>query len=90
MSVLAVANPVISGLQPARLYDRSAGYGIIKFNKNSREIEMTNWPRQTDPEAPGAKPYEGWPIRISQEDNYSRDAVAWLPTLSIEGTVFRQ
>ena len=87
MSVLAVANPVISGLQPSRLYDRSAGYGIIKFNKNTREIEMTNWPRQTDPEAPGAKPYEGWPIRIAQEDNYSREAVAWLPTLSIEGIV---
>ena len=87
MSVLAVANPVISGLQPSRLYDRSAGYGIIKFNKTTREIEMANWPRQTDPAAPDAKPYEGWPIRISQEDNYSLKAVAWLPTLAIEGTV---
>jgi alkaline phosphatase D len=86
MTVLAVANPVVSGLSPARLYDRSAGYGIIKFNKKTREIEIANWPRQTDPSVPGAKPYEGWPIRISQEDNYSRKALAWLPTLEITGT----
>jgi hypothetical protein len=86
MTVLAVANPVVSGFQPARLYDRSAGYGIIKFNKITREIEMANWPRQTDPSVPGALPYDGWPIKISQEDNYSRKAVAWLPTLVITGT----
>ena len=86
MTVLAVANPVFTGLRPARLYDRAAGYGIIKFNKKTREIEMANWPRQTDPSAAEAKPYEGWPIRISQEDNYSRKPVAWLPTLEITGT----
>ena len=86
MTILAVANPVVTGLQPARLYDRSNGYGIIKFNKRTREIELANWPRQTDPSIPGAKPYEGWPIRFSQEDNYSRNPVAWLPTLEITGT----
>jgi len=86
MTVFAVANPVISGLEPARLYDRSNGYGIVKFNKKTREIEIANWPRQTDPEAPGAKPYDGWPVRIHQEDNYSRLAVAWLPALEITGT----
>lgn len=86
MTVLAVANPVFTGLLPARLYDRAAGYGIIKFNKTTREIEMANWPRQTNPSEPDAIPYEGWPIRISQDDNYSRKAVAWLPTLEIKGT----
>jgi len=86
MTVLAVANPVFTGLLPSKLYDRAAGYGIIKFNKKTREIEIANWPRQTDPSDPEAKPYEGWPIRFSQEDNYSRKAVAWLPTLEITGT----
>lgn len=86
MTVLAVANPVFTGLLPARLYDRAAGYGIIKFNKRTREIEVTNWPRQTDPSATDAKPYDGWPIRFNQEDNYSREAVAWLPVLVISGT----
>lgn len=86
MTVLAVANPVVTGLLPARLYDRSAGYGIIKFNKKTREIEVANWPRQTDPSLPDAKPYEGWPVRFTQEENYSRKAVAWLPTLEVTGT----
>lgn len=85
MTVLAVANPVVTGLQPARLYDRSAGYGIIRFDKRTREIELANWPRQTDPSAPGAKPYDGWPITVSQEDNYSREAKAWLPLVRISG-----
>jgi hypothetical protein len=85
MTVLAVANPVVTGITPARLYDRAAGYGIIKFNKKTREIELANWPRQTDPSMPDAKPYEGWPIRIFQDDNYSRKEVAWLPTLEISG-----
>jgi alkaline phosphatase D len=86
MTVIAVANPVITGLYPEKLYDRSAGYGIIKFNKKTREIEVSNWPRQTNPVAPGAKPYEGWPVRFTQDDNYSRKAVAWLPFLEFTGT----
>lgn len=86
MTVLAVANPVYTGLLPSKLYDRSAGYGIIKFNKKTREIEIANWPRQEDPSLSDAKPYEGWPIRFYQEDNYSRKAVAWLPYLEITGT----
>ena len=85
MTVVAVANPVVTGLTPARLYDRAAGYGIIKFNKNTREIELANWPRQTDPTADGARPYEGWPVKFRQEDNYSRKAVQWLPVLKVTG-----
>ncbi len=86
MTVLAVANPVISGLKPSKLYDRSAGYGIIRFNKKTRETEIANWPRQTDPSQQGAKPYDGWPIRFSQYDNYARKAEAWLPEFKITGT----
>jgi alkaline phosphatase D len=85
ITVLAVANPVVTGLTPSRLYDRAAGYGIIKFNKNTREIELANWPRQTDPSLDGAKPYEGWPLAFKQEDNYSRNALEWLPTLRVTG-----
>lgn len=85
MTVLAVANPVVTGMKPAILYDRSTGYGIVRFNKKSRAIEIANWPRNADPEN-GGKPYEGWPLVISQFDNYGREAYAWLPVLKIEGT----
>ncbi|MBT4223560.1 MAG: hypothetical protein HOD72_03750, partial [Opitutae bacterium] len=30
-----------------------------------------------------AKPYPGWPYTFNQLDNYSRKAVAYLPTLEI-------
>ena len=33
------------------------------------------------------KPYPGWPRTISQQDNYGRKAVAYLPTLKISGRV---
>jgi alkaline phosphatase D len=85
MTVLAVSNPYYTGLQPARLYDRAAGYGIVKFNRDSREIEIANWARQTDPTQPGARPYDGWPITISQEDNYGRQAYGYLPQVDVSG-----
>jgi hypothetical protein len=86
MTVMAVSNPYYTGLEPSKLYDRAAGYGIISFNRKSREITMANWPRQTDPSATDAKPYQGWPIKIRQEDNYGRKAVAYLPVVKIEGS----
>lgn len=83
MTVLAVANPVKTGNTPEALYDRAAGYGIVKFQKSTRQIEIANWPRF--PEGETAQPYGGWPITISQFDNYGRDAAAWLPLLHVNG-----
>ncbi len=84
MTVLAISNPFKSGLEPARLYDRATGYGIIVFDKSERTITFANWPRFADP-TKGEKPYKGWPITVSQEDNYGRKAVAYLPQLKITG-----
>ena len=67
------------------LYDRATGYGIVKFRKIDREIEFANWPREVEPDAEGAKPYEGWPLTVRQEDNYGREAVAYLPTIEVKG-----
>ncbi|MEN8117408.1 MAG: alkaline phosphatase D family protein [Bacteroidota bacterium] len=84
MTVMAIANPIKTGKEPAALYDRSTGYGIISFDKNARTITFANWPRFADPTV-GDKPYSGWPVTISQEDNYGRRAVAYLPKLHISG-----
>ena len=46
---------------------------------------MECWPRGTDVTQPDARQYPGWPVTISQMDNYGRKAKAWLPTLEIEG-----
>jgi len=85
MTVLAVSNPVFTGIKPSKLYDRATGYGIVKFRKLEREIEFANWPREVEPDTEGTKPYEGWPITVKQEENYGREAIAYLPTIEVKG-----
>lgn len=85
ITVYAVSNPVFTGREPARLYDRATGYGIVRFNKKSRDITMECWARDIDPTQSGTKQYPGWPITINQMDNYDKNAVGYLPELKFEG-----
>jgi hypothetical protein len=34
---------------------------------------------------PGAEQYPGWPIRVTQAEQYDREAAAWLPELVVTG-----
>ena len=62
------------------------GYGIVRFDKTNRTITMENWPRYADPsDSLRAVQYEGWPKTIRMEDNYGREAQAYLPELQISG-----
>lgn len=85
MTVKAVANPHKTGVEPSIIHDRATGFGIITFNKDKRTINTECWPRYVDPESEPEKQYNGWPILISQQDNYGRKAMAWLPELKITG-----
>ncbi|MCK4750703.1 MAG: hypothetical protein KAT15_26780, partial [Bacteroidales bacterium] len=85
MNVWAASNPYITNREPAGLFDRATGYGIIRLNKKSQEITMECWPRFANPDDPEAGQYEGWPKTIHMSDNYGRKAVAYLPTLIING-----
>ncbi|MFP6581489.1 MAG: alkaline phosphatase D family protein [Candidatus Hydrogenedentota bacterium] len=87
ITVHAVSNPEPAGVDPAALYDRAPGYGIVRFNKKERTITSEVWPRWVDPSAPDAKQYPGWPITVNQMDNYNRKAVAYLPELIMESAV---
>jgi alkaline phosphatase D len=72
--VLAVANPKISfqqvrNVQPGgnEVGDRalkSEGYGIVRIDKANQQHRLEAWPWQTDPTAPGATQYAGWPLSI--------------------------
>ncbi len=53
------------------LNTRAAGFGIVRFNTKTRDIEMECWPRNVDVTDPEAKQYPGWPLTISQFDNYN-------------------
>ncbi|QDT01005.1 hypothetical protein [Adhaeretor mobilis] len=61
----------------------AAGYGIIRFNKPSREIVMECWPRHVDVTAVDAAQMPGWPVTIAQQDNYAREARGHLPTVKV-------
>ena len=83
MTVHAVSNPVFTGKKPAKLYDRATGYGIVRFNKNTRDITVECWPRQANPKKD--KQYDGWPITINQTDNFLRNATLFLPEIQVNG-----
>ncbi|MEA2062347.1 MAG: twin-arginine translocation pathway signal protein, partial [Gemmatimonadota bacterium] len=85
ITVHAVSNPHAVGIEPAWINHRAPGYGIIRFDRDTRKISIANWPRWADPSRPGAKPYPGWPVAIDQTDNYNRKPAAWLPTIEVTG-----
>jgi alkaline phosphatase D len=63
----------------------ASGHGIVRFNVKDRTITMECWPRSTHKDQKRAEQYLGFPITITQEDNYGRKAKAYLPTLQIKG-----
>jgi hypothetical protein len=84
-TVKAISNPLYTGKEPAKLYDRAAGYGIVRFHKKSRNITLESWPRGSKPSQGETKQYKGWPLEINQLDNFGKKAKAYLPTLKING-----
>ena len=44
---------------------RGSGYGLIRFDKDKKEVTFECWPRDADVTKPGAKQFPGWPMTIS-------------------------
>ncbi len=78
LTMRAYANPTAENF-------RAAGHGLVRFDKSTRRITIECWPRHTDVTKADAKQFPGWPVVIHQEDNYGRAAMAYLPTLKIDG-----
>ncbi len=85
VTVWAATNPGEMGVEPKALHNKMPGYGIVHFQKDTREITIECWPRFADPEDPKAEQYLGWPKTIHQLENYDREAHAYLPTIQVEG-----
>ncbi|WP_164914111.1 alkaline phosphatase D family protein [Aquimarina sediminis] len=85
MTVYAVSNPLYTGKTPAKIYDRASGYGIVRLHKKEREITMECWPRGADILKGDSQQYEGWPIKIKQEDNYGKKTNTYLPEIQVKG-----
>ncbi|MBD3268154.1 twin-arginine translocation pathway signal [bacterium] len=89
ISVWGIGNPVEELCKETRictLHDKSSGYGIARFHKDTREITMEAWKLDVDVENPSPDDqFCGWPKTISMQENYGRKAKAWLPTLQVSG-----
>jgi phosphodiesterase/alkaline phosphatase D-like protein len=84
VTMLAVANPTPEENHD-KLTTRAAGFGVVRFNKRTREITVECWPRNVDVADAQAEQYPGWPRTIRQQDNYGRKADAYLPTIEVSG-----
>jgi hypothetical protein len=85
ITMIAYANPDPSRRRYNRWRAQAAGYGIVRFNKRTRKITLECWPRGCLVGDLECEQYPGWPITIDQEENYGREASAYLPTLEITG-----
>lgn len=80
LSMLAYANPP----DIADEKQRADGYGLVRFNKRTRQITFECWPRFADVQAGDRAQFPGWPITVAMADNDGRTPVAWLPELVFE------
>jgi len=85
ITVHAISNPVFTGLKPSRLYDRATGYGIVRFNRKTRDITIECWPRLSDPTKTDDGQYPDWPVVINQLENCGKNADYLLPKLKMDG-----
>ena len=89
ISVNAIGNPKKELCKETRLctlQDKSSGHGIIRFNKEKREITFEAWKLVFDANNPQPDDqYPGWPKTVSMYTNYGREAAAWLPTVQVKG-----
>jgi alkaline phosphatase D len=87
--VYAVGNPVDNPRQRPRYIqgeDKASGFGIIRFDQKDRTITVEAYKFLSPPnDTTASSQFPGWPHTINQQDNYGRQARAFLPTLEIEG-----
>lgn len=84
ITVKAVANPTLPEIKEGGyLSTRAAGFGIVRYNKPNRTITFEAWGRNINIHDPKSKQYPGWPITISQEDNFTIKDGFKLPTLKL-------
>lgn len=85
ITMRAYANPNPSRVDYDRWRAQGAGFGVIRFDKPKRTITMECWPRGCDITNSNCQQYPGWPVVISQMDNYGFPGGTTLPTLNIAG-----
>ena len=86
LTVIAVKNAPYELPKPVleQVDAKASGLGVVGFDKPNRKIKIECWPYLADPTKPGTE-MPGWPVVVSQLDNYGRQTTAHLPKLAIVG-----
>jgi len=66
---------------------RADGWGLIRFNKKTRETTFECWHRYVDVTAPDAKQFDGWPLTFKISENDGRMVIGALAPLAEDGVV---
>ncbi|MEL7482827.1 MAG: hypothetical protein AAFN41_00595 [Planctomycetota bacterium] len=88
VAMLAYANATAEPdpREPSSAGALAEGYGIVRFDTTHRTITLECWPRGGTPTDPAPRQFPGWPIVVTQDDQYAREPVGFLPTIEIQGT----
>jgi hypothetical protein len=93
ITMIAYANPGFSSGKEMKANQRNPeallgdGYGLVRFNKKTRQITFECWPRYADLSKPDAAQYPGWPVTFKMEDNDGRKVFGRLPELAFADAV---
>lgn len=87
LSMMAYANATVQPRRndPSTYGGLAEGYGLVRFNTDTRSITMECWPRWIDVTAADAWQYKHWPVTVTQDEQYGREPIAVLPVIEIEG-----
>jgi hypothetical protein len=80
ITMLAYANP--ADIRDEK--QRADGYGIVRFNKRTRQITCECWPRFSSVAEGDKAQFPGWPISFAMDANDGRKPVGHLPAVSID------
>lgn len=67
------------------LHDKASGYGVVRFDIQSRTVTMECYRLLVDVRKPGNHQFPGWPQTIHMLDNYGRKPTGDLPMLTVRG-----
>ncbi|MBM4090620.1 MAG: metallophosphoesterase [Planctomycetes bacterium] len=87
ITMIAYANPGFGTIKEMRQRQRDPeapladGYGLIRFNKKTRETRFECWPRYADLAKGDAAQYPGWPVSFAMRENDGRKVHGHLPEL---------
>ncbi|RFC45190.1 MAG: hypothetical protein DVB23_002059 [Verrucomicrobia bacterium] len=80
ITVVAVGQPgPVPGGQPP------GGFAMVRLDRSTRKIRCEALTRLMDQADDVWAPMDGWPVILSQEDNFAGPARSWLPPLQVSG-----